>query len=227
MPARPVASVPSAVPAFGRREFLRLALAGGPAALLPLAAACNDDPLDPAARVFIDLRTEDGLLNGVYALLQLKGELFHRVYTTPFVGMTRTERDVFLDVRDHAAAHIRYLSDRLGTRRIYDLLLFDFSAVDLSGRDAALARAGALCEEVSAAHAWLLPRLADGDARRVMAKAASVHARHAAVLGALAEGPDGFATGIDGATGLAAHRPLGDVLDAARPYFLTTLDVRS
>lgn len=227
MPVRPLASVPFAVPACTRRDFLRLALAGGTAALLPFAAACNDDPFDPAAQASIDLRTEDGLLNGVYALLQLKGELFHRVYATPFVGMTRAERDVFLDVRDHTAAHIRYLTDRLGTRRIYDLLLFDFSAVDLAGREAALGRARGLCDEVSAAHAWLLPRLADGATRQVLANAASVHARHAAVLGSLAEGPQGFAMGIDGATGLAAQRPLGDVLDAARPLFLTTLDVRS
>jgi len=227
MPVRTPATVPSAVRALGRRDFLRLALAGGTAALLPFAAACNDDPFDPAARAFIDLRTESGLLNGVYALLQLKGELFHRVYTTPFVGMTRTERDVFLDVRDHTAAHIRFLSDRLGTRRIYDLLLFDFSAVDLSGRDAALGRARTLCDDVSAAHAWLLPRLADGATRQVMAKASSVHARHAAVLGTMAMGDEGFAMGIDGATGLAAQRPLGDVLDAASPLFLTTLDVRS
>lgn len=227
MPVRLAATVPSAVPALGRREFLRRALAGGTAALLPFAAACNDAPFDPAAQAVINLRTEDGLLNGVYALLQLKGELFHRVCTTPFVGMTRAERDLFLDVRDHTAAHIRYISDRLGTRRIYDLLLFDFAAVDLSGREAALARAHALCGEVSAAHAWLLPRLADGATRRVMAKAASVHARHAAVLGALAEGVDGWTTGVDGATGLAAQRTLGDVLNAARPLFLTTLTVRS
>ncbi|HYW13370.1 MAG TPA: ferritin-like domain-containing protein [Longimicrobium sp.] len=227
MPVRPVASVPFAVPTCTRRGFLRLAIAGGSAALLPFAAACNDDPFDPAAQAFIDLRTEDGLLNGVYALLQLKGELFHRVYTTPFVGMTRAERDVFLDVRDHTAAHIRYISDQLGTRRIYDLLLFDFAAVDLSGRAAALGRARALCDEVSAAHAWMLPRLVDSDTRLVMAKAASVHARHAAVLGAMEQGPEGWTTGIDGATGLAAQRPLADALEAARPFFLTMLDVRS
>jgi hypothetical protein len=227
MPLRSDAPVRPAASACSRRQFLRLALAGGTAALLPFAAACNEDPLDPAARAVIDLRTEDGLLNGAYALLQLKGELFHRVYTTPFVGMTRAERDVFLDVRDHTAAHVRTLSDRLGTRRIYDLLLFDFSAVDLSGRDAALRRAHALCEEVSAVHAWMLPRLADGATRLVSAKAASVHARHAAVVGSMAQGPEGFAAAIDGATGLAPQRPLGDALEAARPLFLTTLDVRS
>lgn len=195
--------------------------------MLPFAAACNDDPFDPAARAVIDLRTEAGVLNGAYALLQLKGELFHRVYTTPFTGMTRAERDVFLDVRDHTGAAIRYLSGQLGTRRIYDLLLFDFSAVDLSRREAALGRSRAFCDDVSAAHTWLLPKLMDSATRQVMAKAASVHARHAAVLGSLADGPEGFAAGIDDATGLASARPLGDALQAVRPLFLTTLDVRS
>jgi hypothetical protein len=212
-----------------RRDFLRRALAGGVAALLPISAAgCADDPFDPTTRATFDLRTDEGLLNALYALTQLKGEFFHRVVQSPFPGMTRAVQSVFSDVRAHAASHARYLTTRIpSSGRIYDYLLFDFSAVDLNARGEVMRRSAEMCDRTAGAWAGVVPGLDHGDTARVVAKMAAVHARHAAAVHDLtdAEGT-GFATGTGG-DGLVPLLAPAAALRGLEGYFRTSLDLRS
>lgn len=213
-----------------RRGFFRAAAAGGLAALLPAAlAGCNGDPFDPTAEAVIDLGTDAGVLNGLYALTQLKGELFHRLAAAPFPGMTVRERETARDLRDHATARAGWLIERLRDRRVYDYLTFDFTAADLSTRAGALARAAELADRVAAA--WLAAAVAlrgPGDAR-VVAKAAAVESRHAAVVRSLQAGTNtAFAAPpAVGADGAARVESLAAALEAVRPYFRTSLVIRS
>lgn len=231
MPVRPRASVLSAVPArHSRRDFLRLALAGGAATLLPFAAAgCNDDPFDPTATAVIDLRTDAGVLNALYAMEQLQGELFNRLVTAPFPGMSAREVDAARDVRDHATAHIGWLIERLRDDRVYDYLQFDFTDVELGMRAAATERAAALVERVAAATLGAALALRGRDDARIVRKMASVHARHAAAVRSVFSGePDAFAPAdAVGADGLARVEAPGAALQALRPYFRTDLQIRS
>lgn len=210
-----------------RREFLRLLGIGGTAALLPLAG-CNDAPVDPTARATLLLGDDPGKLNGIYALLQLKGEVFERLRRTTYAGKTRAEAEAFADIVGHTTAHVQFASRWLRERRIYDLLLFDLAPVPFGERGPALALARELCDDVAAAHVWTAGALDDPALALVVAKMGSVHARHAAVLRGFASGGDAFAAppAVTPA-GRTPGRPLAQVLERARPYFRTDLQLRS
>lgn len=230
MPVRPHASVPSAVPTgHSRRDFLRLALAGGAATLLPFAAGCSDDPFDPTATAVIDLRTDAGMLNALYAMEQLKGEFFNRLVIAPFPGMSFREVDAARDVRDHAGAHVGWLIERLRDERVYDYLQFDFTGVELGLRAEATERASAMVERIAAATLGAALALRDRGDARIVRKMASVHARHAAAVRSVFSGqPNAFAPAdAVGADGLARVEAPGAALEALRPYFRTTLQIRS
>ena len=170
MPVRLTASVPSAVPhRHSRRDFLRLALAGGAATLLPFAAGCNDDPFDPTARAVIDLRTDAGVLNALYAMAQLQGEFFNRLVIAPFPGMTFRELDAARDLRDHATAHAGWLIDRLRDDRVYDYLQFDFTGIEMGVRAEAMPRAAELADRLAAGALGAALALRNADDARVVA----------------------------------------------------------
>lgn len=211
-----------------RRDFVRSALLGATALLLPLAG-CNDSPVDPAARAVLDLGSDTGRLNGVYALLQLKGELFERIRRAPYPGMARAELDAVADVVDHTTAHIQYLTRRLREGRIYDLLLFDFAATPLNSRSAALGLARSVADSVAAAHVWAVEVVEDPELAAVLAGMGSVHARHAATVRGFVAGGAGFvaAPAVVTATGLTAPEPLAAALETVRPLFRTQLQIRS
>jgi hypothetical protein len=230
MPVRLFASVPFAVPqGHSRRDFLRLALAGGAATLLPFAAGCNDDPFDPTATAVIDLRTYAGVLNALYAMQQLQGEFFNRLVIAPFPGMSFREVDAARDVRDHAGAHAGWLIERLRDDRVYDYLQFDFTGVELGVRAEAAERAAMLVERVAAGTLGAALALRGREDARIVRKMASVHARHAAAVRAVFSGaPDAFAPAdAVGADGLARVEAPGAALQALRPYFRTDLQIRS
>lgn len=217
--------------ALSRRRFLALAASGGVGLLAAGAlSACNDAPLDPAAEVVIDLGSDEGVLNGLYALSQLKGEFANRVVLAPFVGMPAAGVALFTDLREHTTAHVGWFVERLRSRRIYDSLRFDFAAVDMTSAGVVLPRARQLADAVSAAYVDALVRLRDADTARVVAKMASVHARHAAAvrdLGDAAGTAFAAAEAVDPQTGLERELSLADALEALRPLFHSRLDVRS
>ncbi|HYW06606.1 MAG TPA: ferritin-like domain-containing protein [Longimicrobium sp.] len=211
-----------------RRDFVRGALLGAATLLVPLTAACNDSPVNPAARATLDLRGDTGRLNGIYALLQLKGELFERIRRAPYPAMTRAEMEAVTDIVDHTTAHIQYLTRRLRDRRVYDLLLFDFTTTPLTSRAAALGLARSVADSVAAAHVWAVEATEDPALAGVLAGMGSVHARHAATVRGFVLGDAGFAAApaVSAATGLTLARPLAGELEAVRPLFLTRLQIQ-
>jgi hypothetical protein len=219
--------LPDGGTARSRRDFLRLLGLGGAAALLPLGG-CADSPFDPAASAAIDLRDDVGRMNGLYALLQLKGETFERLRRTHHAGRTAAEASAFGDITDHTAAHIQFVSRWLQDRRIYDLLLFDFQHYPLGERGPALALARVMAEAVAAAHLWTVGALENPALALAAAKMTSVHARHAAVVRGFGGGDQAFAAApAISAGGRGATRPLGEVLESFRPFFRSELEIRS
>jgi len=220
-------------PATSRRDFVRLAAIGGVALALPGLAACNDAPTNPAASATLDLRTERGVLNALYAMEQLTGDFFTRVTTFRFVGMTGAELTLFNDMLTHDGAHVRYFVDAVRSGRVYDYLGFDFSEVDFTARAAVLDVARTLTDASAAAYAGALPRIRDAGRLGVVAKIASVEARHSAAVRDLidAQGatPTGtaFAAGeVVSADGLGIAPAPGEALASVRPYFRTDLTIR-
>lgn len=225
--AAPHAEHPLADRGCSRRGFLRLLGAGGAAALFPLAG-CNDAPVDPTLRASLTLADDPGKLNGLYALLQLKGEVFERLRRTAYANKTAAEASAFSDIVEHTRAHGLWVSRWLRERRIYDLLLFDLEGVPFGQRAPALALAREIAGEVAAAHVWTAAEMEDPALALVVAKMGSVHARHAAVLRTFTDGGNAFAAPpAVNAAGRTPGRPLREVLERARPFFRTDLQIGS
>lgn len=229
------AARPGPPPLTTRRDFLRLTAAGGAALFIPtLFTACNEMPTNPAAAAVIDTRTEAGLLNALYALKQLNGDFFARVTAQRFIGMTAAELTLFGDMLGQAGSHVAYFIEVLHQRRVYDLLEFDFSGVDFDNRAAVMALAQQLTDTSAAAYLGALPRLTTADTRLVIAKIASVEARHSATVRDLIDAHPAFArTGtafaapavVNPADGRGVAQSPAEALSAVRSYFRTSLTV--
>ena len=224
----------------GRRGFLRL---GGAGLMLPAAAGLTFSDLavtrawaqeagapTQSSDGTIDLGSGDlGVLNYAYALEQLEAAFYTQVGATPYAGMTRAERDILTDIRDHEIAHREFLKAALGGNRIPDLAV-NFGAIDFGSREAVLTTARTFEDLGVAAYNGGGAAISNPDFLLLAGKIVSVEARHAAAIrDLLAPGTSAFAGDdvVDPATGLDRALPPSAVLAAAAPFIATPISARA
>lgn len=174
--------------ALPRRAFLRVAGASAASASLVLAG-CSKTTVTPTV-VDPNLLTlggaDTGLLNYVYLLKQLEAAFYQKVVDAPPADLRAGEKAIFDDLRDHELIHRETLRYALATNA-YDVALakplsFDFSSVSLTTRAGVLAAAQQLEDLGVAAFAGMLRLLKAAPTVALLAKMASVEARHAALV---------------------------------------------
>ena len=174
--------------ALRRRAFLRVVGASAATASLVLAG-CGSDPPAPvvADPNLLSLGTGDtGILNYLYLLEQLEAAFYQKVVAAPPVDLLSGESAFFADLHDHEVIHRETLRYILGTKA-YDAsfatpLVFDFSTLTLTTRVGVLAAAQRFEDLGVAAYAGALPLLTTPTTVALLAKIASVEARHAAFV---------------------------------------------
>lgn len=165
---------------FSRRKFL--GYAGGIAGAGLLIASCKkeDDDITPTSDA-IDLGENDkGLINLMFVSQQLEASFYALLLETPFTGMTGAQRELFLDMLDHEIAHREFLRNYLdgsGT-----VVTTDFSQIDFSNKSQVLQVAEQIENLVVALANEVCRLLAFGDTVEIIAKMASVEARHAGTV---------------------------------------------
>lgn len=171
-----------------RRTFLRVVGASAATASLVLAG-CSDPAPEPTPTVQNQLllgESDTGLLNYFYLLKQLEVAFYQKIVDTPPSNLVAGDKAAFDDLRDHGLAHRETLRFALGAStyetRLERPLAFDFSSIVLTSRVGVLTAAQQLEDLSVAAYAGALPLLVAPTTVALLAKIASVEARHAAFV---------------------------------------------
>jgi hypothetical protein len=171
-----------------RRKFLRAMALGGTAVLLPgVFAACDDDD-DPSApgvsSATLDLSGDRGILNYLFAVEQVQASFYVRVVQeSSAAGFNAIQRRLIADIRNHEFIHREALRAMLGGYRLPELKL-DGRYQGTNFRDPAsiFATAQRLEDLGVSAYASAGRYVTDAASLLLIAKIASVEARHSAVI---------------------------------------------
>ena len=210
-----------------RRTFL--ALAG--AVVLAPAFGCApkyDDPVAPKSGPSgeVDLGSGDtAVLNYAVALEQLEATFYTEVLKAPWPAMTVEELTILRDIRDHERIHRDFLRSVLGASAIRGLEL-DFSSETLSDRAKVLETARKLEDLAVTAYNGAATLVSSDTHLAVLAKVASVEARHSAAIRDLMErGTSAFSGDdiVEASTGEDAARMPSAVLEIASHWITTPI----
>ncbi|RYU84254.1 ferritin-like domain-containing protein [Hymenobacter persicinus] len=167
-----------------RRSFFRVAGAAAAASTLVLAG-CNpgDDSPKPSTNpnLLILGGGDNGLLNYAYLLEQLEAAFYQKVLDALPADLLPGEKDALTDLRDHEVIHREFFKQALGTNAI-ESFDFDFSTLTLTTRAGVFAAAKKLEDLGVAAYAGVGKLITSSVYLGLVAKIASVEARHAAYV---------------------------------------------
>lgn len=162
-----------------RRKFLGYTGALAGAGLL--ISSCEKEKNEPTEPGAIDLGMNDeGLINLVFVSQQLEFDFYTQVKNNPYNNMHPYEAALFNEMYNQELAHREFLRNYLkdnGTE-----VTTDFSTVDFSNRVSTLENAILIENTVVAMLNEITRLLAFGDNTAVVAKMASLEARHAATV---------------------------------------------
>lgn len=208
----------------GRRSFLRWAGVTAAAAV----AFGADIPGLKLNQAFAQSRAVDlgggdlGVLNYAYALEQLEAAYYTQVIATPYAGMSRYERTLLTDIRNHEVSHRAFFKKALGANRIPDLQV-NFSAVNFGDRASVLKTAMTFEDLGVSAYNGGGAAIQNPKYLAAAGSIVSVEARHAATIrDMLMPFTQSFA-GDDVITrgGVDVSNPPSAVLRAAGPFIAT------
>lgn len=207
-----------------RRTFLQAAGVVAGATALTLAGCSDDAPATPVDPYLLSLQAADtGLLNYLYLLEQLEAGFYQQVLDVPPTDLQASDLIYLRDLRDHELIHRETLLFALGSTKAAPTLTFDFSTLNLTTRASVLAAAKTIEELGVAAYNGILHLVADTTTMQLMAKMASVEARHANFINELIT-PNAFVTStVVNETPLlsvAASKTPTQVIAEAAPFFL-------
>ncbi|SHI66229.1 Ferritin-like domain-containing protein [Hymenobacter daecheongensis DSM 21074] len=216
-----------------RRSFFRVAGATVAASTLVLAGCGTDDPTPttPAAgaNVLTLAAGEVGLLNYAYILEQLEAAFYQKVVDAPPADLRAGEKEALTELRDHEVIHREFLKFALADKAI-GTIEFNFSSVTFTTREGVFTAAKKLEDLGVAAYAGV-GKLLSGSYLALLAKIASVEARHAAYVRDALQ-PNSFGTpdaGIIATTGdyagLNVALTPAQAMAAAAPFLNFTVDV--
>ncbi|MDF2432478.1 MAG: hypothetical protein JWP44_2109 [Mucilaginibacter sp.] len=205
-----------------RRAFLQYAGASA-AAIGLLAAGCKKD-LAAVARETkngIDIGSGDfAILNFAYALEQLEAAFYIKVLTSPYQGITDSEKMCLMEICEHEVIHREFFKAALGTHAIPSLTT-DFSKIDFTSRTAVLGAAKAFEDTGVAAYDGAGYLIQNTDYLTIAGKIVSVEARHAAYIRNLIKFGDYAGPDVVDSNGLNKALTIADVLAIANTYLTT------
>jgi hypothetical protein len=183
-----ISSLSRAAAELPRRSFLRVA--GASAATVGLVLAGCGKTETPPATTNANLLTvgagDNGLLNYFYLLKQLQAAFYQKVVDAAPTDLQAGEQAFFDNLRDHEVVHRETLRYALGTNAyeatLTTPLVFTFSTLTLPTRAGVLAAAQQFEDLGVAAYAGALRLITTTSTLALLAKIASVEARHAAFV---------------------------------------------
>ena len=207
-------------PDMARRSFLRYAGIGTASIGLLAAAACHKDH-KVNLNTGVDIGSGDiGILNFAYALEQLEAAFYIQVISTPYSGMSASEKTSLTSIRDHEILHRDFFKAALGTNAIMGLTV-DFSSIDFTSRTAVLGAAKAFEDTGVMAYDGAGYLIQNPDYLTLAGKIVSVEARHAAYIRDLIT-PASFAgSDVIASNGLNNSLTIAQVLPIANTYLKT------
>lgn len=216
-----------------RRSFLRVAGASAATVGLVLAGCGTDAPKPVAAPSVLSFGTSTDtdvrVLNYLFFIKQLEFAFYDRVVSAFPADVTAPEQAYLRDLRDHELVQRQVLSNVLGTNGLSSLP-FDFTSVTLATRTGVLDAARKLEDTGSGAFLGILPRLNNATLFELVAKMASVEARHAALVRDVQTAGSFAGTDVVSATGPQAGQAIAltptEVAAILKPFLPTlTIDV--
>jgi len=213
-----------------RRSFLQYAGAGAAGVAL-MAAGCSKDkdPVGPEEPPVVPIDEtvsfgtgDNAVLNYAYALEQLEAAFYTKVVTSPWAGITATEKDYLTDIQLHEIAHREVLRNALGGNAIGGLT-FDFSSIDFTKRDAVLATAMAFEDLGVSAYNGAGYLFSSKDYLGLAAKIVSVEARHAAFIREAIK-PNSFAEVVVSTAGMDTSRKPSEVWAIVAKYITNKIN---
>lgn len=211
-----------------RRRFFGIAGALAGAGLIAGATGCKPDEEDPG----LSLGGGDiGSLNCLYLLKQLEAEYYVRVAANISAGrfgsLSANEQTYFMRIRSHEVAHREILKSILGPSALAPLD-FDFSSVDFNKRTSLIDTAIMLEDLGVGAFNGLGHKFTtstDGKMYTMLvAKMASVEARHAAVVRNMKQSGSFSGDDTTDYRGLDLVRTSAQVVSAVQPYTTTKIN---
>jgi len=216
----------SATP-MSRRSLLRGAARTGAAMagvavcapLVAMLTACSDDIVNPSEHATITLGTELGALNLAYALAQLEMDFYQRIIPNLYPGMLATEASAFTAFAASTPGQTNAIRRLILKGRIGDAMTFRFAQViNFADRTTVLTHATTIAETtlggyvsarselstpdyVSAADEWIMS--AEDRATRIRAMVGNADPVNPVAI------------------------PPADVMDALKPYYQTTITLRT
>ncbi len=201
-----------------RRNFL--ALAGGITGAGLLVASCRRTPPDT---VYVG-KGDTALLNFLLIVEEVLAAVYIQANLTGYYGLTKSQLDLLVDMRDHQLAHKVLLKKVLGSNAITDIVTV-LGAVTYADKTDFLKNSVLLEDLAVAAYNGAAKRFTDTNYVLLTAKMATVQARHAAysrevlVHNTLADTVIVDTNGLD-----RAMAPI-EVYNALAPYIQTKFDI--
>ena len=156
-----------------RRQFFKLA--GGIAGAGMVLSACRRTP---PSDTYVG-SGDAALLNYLYIINQVEAAFYTQAAITTYYGMTQSENDLLLDLRDQEIAHREFLRTYLGSN-VSSPITVNFSAVTFADRTNTLTHATIIEDLATAAINGAIQLFSDTSIIPTLAKMATVEARHAA-----------------------------------------------
>ena len=173
---------------------------------------------DPSTHAVLRVGTETGLLNFVYAVVQLETDFYTRAVGNRFPGILTSEATAFDDFSNETYAERDALYDALPTGRISDAVFFTLGQVVNFSNRASTVTAAQTIEDTAArgfAAAATALQTAGSSHAALVADIATAAANRANAVRAMAS------------AGTLTITPLSpaDVMTTLAPYYLTTFTV--
>jgi hypothetical protein len=150
---------------------------------LVAAVACSDDSVSPEDEGVLDLSSDTGTLNFLYALTQLESDFLLRVVNNRFPGMTASESTAFASMQTQTANQRNFFLNHITRGRISDLLTFSFAeSVVFTERSSVMPAAQLILDTVAGAYAGASRYVRDPATLTLTLKLGSIAARHSATI---------------------------------------------
>jgi hypothetical protein len=205
-----------------RRSFLRYAGVGAASVGLLTAAACHKDHRIQTIPNGIDIgvKGDMAILNYLYMLEQFGAAFYTQLIQSPYTDITADETAIFTSIRDHEIVHREFLKTIVGINTI-PALVVDFSTIDFTSKPQVFAAAKAFKDLAVRAYSYSGYAVTTDTNVTLIAKIASVEARHSALIGNMITfGSFASNDEVDG-NGLNKTSIIPEVLSSVNAYLKT------